>query len=86
MFKNYIKKLRNSGQKKSASILDIPDSIFSSENRVGSEQYFDNVIVHRCVNLIAGQFNNLTQHCIFEFVQYTKNSVANDKIQKNLPE
>jgi hypothetical protein len=37
-------------------------------------------------NLIFGQFNNLTQHCIFEFVQYTKNSVANDKIQKNLPE
>ena len=36
--------------------------------------------------LSIGQFNNLTQHCIFEFVQYTKNSVANDKIQKNLPE
>ena len=31
MFKNYIKKLRNSGQKKTSSILDIPDSIFSSE-------------------------------------------------------
>lgn len=59
MFKNYIKKLRNSGQKKSASILDIPDSIFSSENRVGSEQYFDNVIVHRCVSLIASSASHV---------------------------
>ena len=39
--------------------MDIPDSIFSSENRVGSEQYFDNVIVHRCVNLIASSASHV---------------------------
>lgn len=59
MFKNYIKKLRNSGQKKTSSILDIPDSIFSSETKVGSEQYFDNVIVHRCVSLIASSASHV---------------------------
>ncbi|MFK7968235.1 MAG: hypothetical protein AB8B68_03655 [Rickettsiaceae bacterium] len=59
MFKNYIKKLRNSNQKKSASILNIPDFMFSSENRVSSEQYFDNVIVHRCVSLIASSASHV---------------------------
>ena len=59
MLKNYIRKLRNNRQKKSATILDIPDSIFSSETRAGSEQYFDNVIVHRCVSLIASSASHV---------------------------
>lgn len=59
MFKNYIKKIRSSRQKKSASILDFPDLMFSSENKVGSEQYFDNVIVHRCVSLIASSASHV---------------------------
>ena len=57
MLKNYI---RNNGQKKSATILDIPDSIFSSESRAGCKQYFDNVIVQRCVSLIASSASHVT--------------------------
>ena len=33
--------------------------MFSSENRVSSEQYFDNVIVHRCVSLIASSASHV---------------------------
>ncbi len=33
--------------------------------------------------LYNGQFNNLAQHCIFEFIQKYKASVANDKIPQN---
>jgi hypothetical protein len=32
---------------------------------------------------LGGQFKNLAQHCIFEFVQKYKTSVANDKIPQN---
>ena len=41
------------------------------------------VLLGCLVKLIAGQFNNLAQHCIFEFIQKYKASVANDKIPQN---
>ncbi len=59
MLKNYIKKLRHHRQKKTASTLDIPDSIFSSEETISAEQYFTNVIVHRCVSLIASSASHV---------------------------
>lgn len=59
MLKNYINKLRNNRQKKTVNILDIPDSIFFSEGRISAEQYFDNVIVHRCVSLIASSASHV---------------------------
>jgi hypothetical protein len=59
MLKDYIKKLRTYRQKKTVNILDIPEAIFPSEETVGSEQYFDNVIVHRCVSLIASSASHV---------------------------
>jgi hypothetical protein len=59
MLKDYIKKLRTYQQKKTVNILDIPEAIFPSEETVGSEQYFDNVIVHRCVSLIASSASHV---------------------------
>jgi len=59
MLKNYIKKLRRSSEKKSSNILDIPDSLFSSENTVSYEQYLNNVVVHRCVSLISSSASHV---------------------------
>jgi HK97 family phage portal protein len=59
MLKNYINKLRNNRQTKAANILDFPDSLFLSEESVGHEQYFNNVIVHRCVSLIASSASHV---------------------------
>ncbi|WPX99006.1 Phage portal N-terminal domain protein [Candidatus Megaera polyxenophila] len=59
MLKDYIKKLRNYREKKTANILNIPEAIFPSEETVGSEQYSKNVIVHRCVSLIASSASHV---------------------------
>lgn len=59
MLKNYIKKLRRPSEKKSTSILDIPNSLFYSEDKVGYEQYLNNVVVHRCVSLISSSASHV---------------------------
>lgn len=59
MLKNYINKFRNSRDKKNSNFLDFPDATFSSVDRVGHEQYYNNVIVHRCVSLIASSASHV---------------------------
>lgn len=59
MVKAYIAKLLAPKERKAASILDIPDHFFYSEDKAGHENYYSNVIVHRCVSLIASSASHV---------------------------
>ncbi len=59
MLKKYINKLRNHRNVKSSNIIDFPENLFSLEDKIGPEQYMNNVIVHRCVSLIASSASHV---------------------------
>lgn len=89
MLKKYVKKIWNSSHTKSTNILDLPDMFFSSEERVGCEQYLNNVIVHRCVSLIASSASHVPW-CVYKNhgskMVLTENHFINKLLKKPNPE
>jgi len=64
MFKSYFAKFSKVHSKKANSILDIPFMHHENEDRASVESYKNNVIVHRCVSLIATSAYNLHSQAI----------------------
>jgi len=53
MIREYLNKFNKPKEKKSSSFLDLPYLRESEEDKAGADAYFKNIIVHRCVSLIA---------------------------------
>ncbi len=59
MFKSYFSKFSKPQNRKAGGILDIPFMPYASEDSAGVESYRSNVIVHRCISLIASSASHI---------------------------
>ncbi|HJK86649.1 MAG TPA: phage portal protein [Candidatus Megaira endosymbiont of Nemacystus decipiens] len=78
MIKSYLRKIRNRYQRKSLSNLNYSFFNNGSDKSVGVDSYLKNVIVHRCVSLIATSASHVPW-------QVFSTSSTGDKLQPNHP-
>ncbi|MDA9163553.1 phage portal protein [Rickettsiaceae bacterium] len=62
MFKSYFSKFSNPKHKKAGGVLDIPFMPYAKEDIGSVTSYRNNVIVHRCISLIASSASHIPWH------------------------